>query len=114
MRSVKSYIPDGVGEIVDHLCTMMLESPSFVDKTGYFPDQNIDTAFFQLNEGLRRIEGKLGEDLCLKLKQMSDQMRVHFEAGQDNKTGETRRGCEIIDEMIELLKQNSRKRRAKT
>jgi hypothetical protein len=114
MRSVKSYIPDGVSEIVDQLCMMMLKSPRFIDKTGYFPDQNIDAVFFQLNEGLRRIERKLGEDLYLKLKEMSDRMRTHFEADPDNKTGETRKGCEIIDEMIELLKQHARKRRTST
>ena len=69
-----------VGEIMDQLGFMMLKSPKFIDKTGYFPQQNIDTVFLQLNEGLQLIRGKLGEDLYLKLMNMSDQMRAHFEA----------------------------------
>jgi hypothetical protein len=39
---------------------------------GYFPSQNIDTVIFQLNEGLRLIRGKLGEERYLRLVEMSD------------------------------------------
>jgi|SRR5579863_860178 len=109
VRPYKPHIPKDVSEIMDQLGFMMLASPTFVDKTGYFPSQNIDTVFFQLNEGLRLIRGKLGEERYLKLKEMSDRMRTHFEADPENKTDDTPKGCAIIHEMELLLKQKIRK-----
>jgi hypothetical protein len=88
---------------------MMLASPTFVDKTGYFPWQNVDTVFHQLNEGLRLIRGKLGEERYLKLMEMSDRMRAHFEADPEDKTDDTRKGCQLILDMQALLKQRAQK-----
>jgi hypothetical protein len=105
----KPYIPKGVSEIRDFLGMMMLKSPAFVDKTGYFPDRNLETTFCELNEGLRLIQGKLGEERYLKLVAMSDRMRAHFEADPEAKTADTRKGCAIIHEMQELLTQKIRK-----
>ena len=109
VRPYKPHIPKDVGEIMDQLGFMTLKSPKFIDRTGYFPQQNIDTVFFQLNEGLRLIRGKLGEDLHLKLTDMSDRMRAHFEADPEGKTDDTRKGCAIIREMEDLLRQKRRK-----
>ena len=36
-------------------------------------------------------------------------MRAHFEADPENKAEDTRRGCEIIVEMRDLLKQGARR-----
>ena len=108
-RQYKPYIPKGVSEIMDLLGMMMLSSPTFIDKTGYFPWQNIDNVFYELNEGLRLIRGKLGEGRYLKLIAMSDRMRAHFEADPENKTDDTIKGRDIIVEMEDLLKQSARK-----
>jgi hypothetical protein len=105
----KPYIPKSVSEIMEVLAFMTLYSPKFVDKTGYFPGQNIDTVFLQLNDGLRLNKGKLGEERYLKLVEMSDRMRAHFEADPENKTDDTLKGRDIIHEMEALLKQNARK-----
>lgn len=109
VRAYKPHIPKDVGEIRDQLGFMMLASPRFVDGTGYFPQQNIDTVFHQLNEGLRLIRQKLGEERYLKLAEMSDRMRAHFEADPENKTDDTLKGRAIIHEMEELLTQKVRK-----
>jgi hypothetical protein len=101
----KPYVPKGVSEIMGYLGMMMLDSPTFVDKTGYFPSRNLEIAFNELNEGLLLIRPKLGEQRYLKLKEMSDRMRVHFEADPQKKTGDTLRGREIIHEMEDLLMQ---------
>ena len=58
--SDKPYIPQGISEIWDFLGAMMLLAPTFKDKTGYFPDRNIDTEFFALNEGLKTVRKKVG------------------------------------------------------
>ena|ERR1700684_822708 len=109
MLPANLYIPQGVSEVIDQLSMMMLKSPTFVDRTGYFPWQNVDTVFHQLNEGLRLVRGKLGEERYNKLVDMSDRMRAHFEADPENKTDDTLKGREIVDEMQKLLKEKSRK-----
>jgi hypothetical protein len=101
----KPYVPKGVSEIIDYLGMMMLDSPTFADKTGYFPSRNLEIAFNELNEGLLLIRPKLGEQRYLKLKEMSDRMRVHFEADPEKKTGDTLKGREIIHKMEDLLMQ---------
>lgn len=63
----KPYIPKGVSQIMDYLGMMMLDSPTFVDRTGYLPGRNLEITFSELNEGLRLIRGKLGEERYLSL-----------------------------------------------
>ena len=105
----KPYIPQTVSELMDMLGMMMLSSPTFTDGTGYFPERNIDTVFRELNESLRLLRGKLGEERYLKLIEMSDRMRAHFEADPEDKTDDSLKGRQIIHEMEDLLKQRPRK-----
>jgi hypothetical protein len=88
---------------------MMLKSPTFVDRTGYFPGKNLETTFYELNEALRLISGELGEDRYLKLIEMSARMRAHFEADPEDKTDDSLKGREIIREMGTLLRQKAPK-----
>jgi len=108
-RPYNPYIPKDISEIIDLLSMMMLSAPTFVDKTGYFPRRNIDTVFFELHEGLRLIRKKLGEELYLKLAEMSDKMRAYFDSDPEDKTGDTLKGYTLISEMQDLLKQRARK-----
>jgi hypothetical protein len=108
-RPYKPHIPQNLGEILDQLGFMMVKSPTFIDKMGYFPRRNIDTVFHQLNEGLRLIRGTLGEERHFKLTEMSDRMRAHFEADPEDKTDDALKGRAIIHEMEELLTQKARK-----
>ena len=105
----KPCVPNGIGEIVELLGWMMLRSPTFIDKTGYLPDVSLQTTFYELNEGLRLIRGKLGEERYLKLMEMSDRMRAHFEADPEDKTDDALKGREIIREMEALLRRSRRK-----
>jgi hypothetical protein len=102
-------VPKGTSEIIDLLGMMMLKSPTFVDTTGYFPGRNVETIFHSLNEGLRLIREKLGEERYLRLIEMSDRMRAHFEADPEDKTDDTLKGRAIIREMEVLLKQKPAK-----
>ena len=90
----KPYIPKGISEIMDYLGMMMLD---------------LEMAFYELNEGLRLIRGKLGEERYRKLMEMSDRMRAHFEADPENKTDDTLMGRDIISEMEAVLMQGGRK-----
>jgi hypothetical protein len=103
------YIPKGVSEIMDLLGWMMISSPTFADRTGHFPGRNIGTAFHALNESLRLIRQKLGEERYLKLMEMSDRMRAHFEADPEDKTDDALEGRALIEEMEILLRQDAPK-----
>jgi hypothetical protein len=103
-------IPQNLSELIDTLSGIRLLSPTFRDITGYFPGRNIDNTFYELNEGLQLLRPKLGEDLYLKLRCMSDQMRAHFEADPEDQTGDSLKGRDISLEMTDLLKQSRRKR----
>lgn len=105
----KPYIPQDIGDLMDLLASMMLYSPTFEDLSGYFPGRNIDTTFFELNEGLKVIRKKVGEERYAALVALSDRMRAHFEADPENKTDDTIKGRELIHEMEDLLTQRKPK-----
>jgi hypothetical protein len=100
----RPYIPQTLGDLLDLLGLMMLRSPTFADTTGYFPERNIDTVFYALNEGLDATRKKLGEDRYQKLTEMSKQMRVLFAADPEDTTGDARKGQELIFDMTQLIK----------
>ena len=100
--SDKPYIPRSVSEIWDFLGAMMLSAPTFKDKTGYFPDRNVDTEFFAL------IRKKVGEENYQALVALSDKMRAHFEAEPEDKTEDGIKGRDCIIEMEEILKASAR------
>jgi len=109
----KTYIPQGVSELLDQLAYMMLYSPKFKDTTGYFPQQNIDTAFLSLNEGLLVIRKKLGEERYAALQVMSDRMRALFESDPEDATGDASAGRKLIREMEGILKSTAKRQGTK-
>ena len=103
-------IPQTKGDLMDILGSMMLSSPTFVDKTGYFPWYNLELTFSELNQGLALQRKRLGEERYLALREMSDRMRALFEADPEDVTGETTQGQLIILEMQELLREPKKPR----
>lgn len=104
------YIPKTIGEVQDKLGSMMLTSPTFKDLTGYIAEQNIDTEFHALNEGLKLIRPKIGDERFEQLVAMSAKMRAHFEADPNDETEDGLLGRDIIHEMRQLLRSPRRKR----
>lgn len=109
MPQSKPNIPHGIGELMDHLGMMMLKSPTFKDE--YFTNLNIDLVFFELNEGLKFIYKKLGDERYQKLRALSDRMRAHFEADPEDKTEDALAGRRIIREMEDSLKSTYKNRK---
>lgn len=95
-REFKPYVPETVGDLMDHLGFMMLSSPTFVDKSGYFPGQNVETTFFALNEGLKRLRRRLGEHRYEAMVSLSERMRANFEADPEDKTDDAIKGRMLI------------------
>jgi len=102
-RPYKPYIPQDFSELCDLIGSMMINWPKFIDTTGYFPGRNIDTTFYELGEGLRIIRAEIGDELYFKLKRMAEQMRPHFDADPEKKTGKALKGQKILSEMQDLL-----------
>jgi hypothetical protein len=107
MPQSKPTIPHSIGELMDHLGMMMLKSPAFKDD--YFINIDVDMVFFELNEGLKFIQKKLGGERYQELRTLSDKMRAHFEADPEDKTEDARTGRRIIREMEDILKSTYRK-----
>ena len=99
----KPYIPVAVAELIDELGSAVLISPTFKDPTGYFPEQNIDTEFLAINEGLKNVKSKIGTEKYEILVGMSAQMRAYFEADPEDITGDIAKGMNIALDMIEIL-----------
>ena len=102
-RAYTPRIPKSLGELLDRMTVLLLQSPTFKDTTGYFPSQSIESEFHSFNEGLRRLRPQLGEPLFQRLVDMSDRMAALFKADPESKTGETREGKDMVYEMEALL-----------
>ena len=105
----KMHIAQNIQELLELTSSMLLSAPKFLDKTGYLPFLNLDYVFQQLHAGLSHNRRRLGEERYQELMRMSDQMRALFEADPEDKTGDTLKGCKIIHEMEDMLKQARRK-----
>ena len=80
---------------------MFVKSPTFVDPV--FPGRSVETAFLQLNEGLRNVRKELGEERFHALVALSDEVRAHFEADPQDSNGEAWAGRRLLQEMQEML-----------
>ena len=109
MKPKKMYVPENIQELLEFVVSMQLSAPRFFDKTGYLPFLNLDYVFRQLHEGLSVNRQTLGEERYNELMRMSDQMRALFEADPEDKTGDTLKGCKIIHQMEDILRQAQRK-----
>lgn len=101
--SPQPYIPQGISAIIDHLGSMMLSAPKFKSRLPWDFEENIDTNFFELKEGLKTVRRQVGEETYARLVALSDKMRAHFEADPEDKTDDCLKGRDCIDEMTELL-----------
>lgn len=110
MYANRLYIPKTIGEIMDQIGSMTLSAPTFKDKTGYFPDQTIDTEFLTLNEGLKLLQKRAGEERYQALVKLSGQARAYFEADPEDKTEDGIKGRDCFLEMEEILKSINRRK----
>ena len=107
------HIPQTISELLDKLADMLFTAPTFKDRTGFFPQKNIETAFYSLNEGLLTCRKKLGEERYATLIGLSDKMRALYEADPKHNNGNTRAGAEIIHQMEDILKGTRRRQGSK-
>lgn len=92
----------------------MLSAPKFKSRLPWHFQENIDTNFFELNEGLKAVRRQVGEETYAELVALSDKMRAHFEADPEDKTEDGIKGRDCIEEMIELLRASRRRKAPRT
>jgi hypothetical protein len=100
-----------MGEVRDFLGSMVLGAPRFIDKSGFFPNRNVNSEFFALIEGFKTIQRRLGEDNYEKVVALAQRAKALFAADPDDKTGDTAKGLECLFEIEDILKAVSRRKR---
>lgn len=110
-RNPEPYIPNTKGEFLDLLASMILSAPTFIDKSGHFPEQDIDTEFFALNAGLKAIKKSLGEDDYTQAVELSAKARAHFEADPDDRTDDGIKGRDCLIDIEEILRKAGGRKR---
>lgn len=104
------YIPNSLSEIYDQLGSMILDAPRFVDETGVFPHRNIDSSFYQLNEGMRLVSAKFGEERYAALTDLAERAKALFAADPDDINGKTDEGRKLLFEIEDLIQDTRRQR----
>ena len=110
MRPYKPYISQTISELWDKLGSMMLNSPTFIDETGLYPDKGIDSEFHALNESLKLLRPQFDEEKYTKMVELSDRMRAHFEADPEDLTEDANLGRDCLLAMEDIIKSMRRKR----
>ena len=108
IRPFENYVPKDLPELVDLSGMMVISSPTFVNKIGYFDRSNITTIFTALNASLELTKGELGYERHARFVEMSARMQAHFKADPEDKTDDTLKGRALIDEMIDDLDKHIR------
>jgi hypothetical protein len=71
---------------------------------------DLDYHFRELAKGLEVNRRALGEDRYEKLTQMAAEIRPMFESDPDSKTGAARKGCHMLQDMIDIVAEVRRRK----
>ncbi len=108
----KPYIPASLSEIYDMLASLMGGAPTFVDRSGTFPDRDIHSSFYQLTEGFGKVRAKIGEEHYVALIDLAARAKALFADDPEDKNGKTDEGIKLLYEIEDII-QAARSRRAK-
>ena len=108
----KLYTPASLSEIYDQIGSMVLWAPTFKDRTGVFPERNVDSEFYSLTEGFDLVRKKLGEERYAALVDLAARAKALFVADQEDTNGKTDQGRALLFEIEDVL-QDARRSRVK-
>ncbi len=106
------YVPATLSEIYDLLGSMILGAPTFIDRTGYFAERNLESEFHILISSFDRVRPKLAEDRYTALLDLAGRAKSLFAEDQDDKNGKTDEGRALLFEIEDII-QAARSRRVK-
>lgn len=104
-RNPNPYVPQALSEIWDLLGSMYLHAPMFLDKTGDFPERNIDSEFHILVESFGVVRKKLGEERYARLIDLVARAKALFAADPEDKTGDTDAGRKLLTEIEDIIQE---------
>ncbi len=104
------YIPSSLSEVYDLIALMILSAPTFVDRSGYFPEQDVHTLFSMLTQGFEEVRRKLGEERFDKLNDLATRAKALFAGGVDDSSGKADQARDLLFEIEEII-QDARSRR---
>lgn len=106
------YIPASLSEVSDLLQGLIGEAPSFLDRSGIYPDQSIDSRYHELTEGFAVVRKKLGEERYAALMDLAGRSKALFADDPEETNGKTMEGIKLIWEMMDIVR-SIRARRVK-
>ncbi len=106
------YVPKTLSEIYDYLAGTRGNAPSFVDRTGFMPEHNIDREFEGLLKGIELNRKKLGEERYARLIDLAARMKATFAADPEDKNGKANEGFLLLNQLEDEI-QDARRRRSK-
>lgn len=106
----KPYIPASLSEINDLLGSMILGAPTFKDRLGDFPDDDIDSEFHTLTQGFALVRKKLGEERYAVLIDLAARAKALFADDQDDTNGKTDQGRALLFEIEDVFRDARRSR----
>lgn len=109
-RNPNPYIPRSLGEILDYLTLFLGGVPGFIDKSGVFEDQNVDTCFARFYEGLDLVRKKLGEERYAAVVDLAARAKALYLEDPDDTNGKTDEGVKLIHQIDDILSAARRRR----
>lgn len=103
LHNPNPYIPATLSEIYDQLGSMMLGAPTFLDRTGYFPERNIDSEFHVLVESFGVVRQKIGEARYAQLIDLAARTKALFADDPEDANGKTDEGRELLLEIEDVI-----------
>ncbi len=107
------YVPETLSELMDYVVPMMGNAPLFKDESGYLPGRSIDTEFFGLVEGFKKVRNRIGGDQYAAAIDIASRAKELFLQDPDETNGKTRQGIFLIHELIDII-EAARARRVKS
>jgi hypothetical protein len=104
------YIPATLSELNDQIIVMIFEAPTFIDRTGAFPERNVDSEFHVLVEGFGRVRRKLGDERYAKLVDLAAQAKALCAADPEDTNGKTNEARDLLMEIQDVLSEVRRRR----
>lgn len=98
------YIPASLSEINDFFYHMIGAAPTFVDKSGAFPEDDIDRTYLQLTEAFGLVRKKLGEERYAALMDLAARSKALFADDPEETNGKTMEGIKLIWEMMDVVR----------
>ncbi len=109
---LEPYIPQSLSEIYDLPGSLWLSAPTFVDTSGAFPDDNIDSRFRALTESFGVVRSKVGEDRYARLVDLAARAKLLFAADPGDENGKSDEGRGLLSEIEEIIQSVRAKRAA--